>query len=643
MSRWISRKEKAPIVTFIASRSFAAKKSIFFLISTLLALLGTVHILVRTSTHGAALTGDGITYVSIAANVIAGDGLQDFRGERLLPWPPLFPLILAGIGLFSVEPMEASRFVNAVAFGLTILLSGLWLHRTLRSSILAAGASLMITTSYPLNHMASHILSEPTFVVFTLLALLGMDSFQNRTPWRPLVLASVFASLASVTRYAGISVILTGVALLLLRRGTPFLAKLRYTVAYGVMSSIPLGAVLARNWIFFGTPSRNISEPGRSLSDTLGGLLHIFEEGMIPTNFPDWTAYLLWAVAGLIILASAVVCVHPRNREAAKTFLNLGVAGTEITRVSSHQVKPNKPDNRSLRTQPSTRPTTPAPILPFAVFVLVYMVFMVTVAHQYLGKEISARYVMPIYVPMLFTGAFLLDRFLCLRTDGWLSAAKWFSSALMLIGCLANLGLSIKKNVVLNVQAMESGYHGRAYNTVYWDNSETVEYLKANPVATRIYANHYGLLHAKLALENGYHVIGKYLTLPGKMSRLIRKLDGTKEAYIVWFYGSPVNIAFGTDYNVPDVNVSNLCTIPGIETIVELSDGIIFRVNACCAGWNLRNERIGLSRDVPNGLGFQHPKRREDTLVESERKTGLNSCVSTSPYCRSIPADNLPF
>lgn len=57
---------------------------------------------------------------------------------------------------------------------------------------------------------------------------------------------------------------------------------------------------------------------------------------------------------------------------------------------------------------------------------------------------------------------------------------------------------------------MKSGYHGESYNTAYWDDSETIEYLKENLVATQIYANYYGLLHAKLAMKSGHHVIGKY-------------------------------------------------------------------------------------------------------------------------------------
>ena len=43
---------------------------------------------------------------------------------------PLFPYLLAGAGLVSgIEPVELARWINAAAFGATILCSGLWLAR----------------------------------------------------------------------------------------------------------------------------------------------------------------------------------------------------------------------------------------------------------------------------------------------------------------------------------------------------------------------------------------------------------------------------------------------------------------------------------------------------------------------------------
>ena len=93
-----------------------------------LAALGTAYVLVQTATYGAAVDSASVTYMSLAANLAAGEGWQDFRGYRLLPWPPLFPVPLAALGPAGIEPADAGRLLNASAFGLIILASGFWLR-----------------------------------------------------------------------------------------------------------------------------------------------------------------------------------------------------------------------------------------------------------------------------------------------------------------------------------------------------------------------------------------------------------------------------------------------------------------------------------------------------------------------------------
>lgn len=207
-----------------------------------LAVLGLMHILIRTSTYGAVLGGDGVGYVSIAENLIAGEGLQDFRGVKLLPWPPFFPLLLAALGLVGIEPLQAGRLVNAAAFGLIILLSGLYLRRTLMSPLFTVGTALVVMTSVPFTHFASHLMTETVFCLFTLLALMQLDAFLNRRPARSfLAWAAIFTALASVTRYAGIAVIMTGALLLLLHPQRSLIVRLKDVVVYGVISSMPVG------------------------------------------------------------------------------------------------------------------------------------------------------------------------------------------------------------------------------------------------------------------------------------------------------------------------------------------------------------------------------------------------------------------
>ncbi len=211
------------------------------------------------------------------------------------------------------------------------------------------------------------------------------------------------------------------------------------------------------------------------------------------------------------------------------------------------------------------------PALPFATFALAYLTFIVVVAPLQTSAPSYAWFLTPLYIPLLLVAAFLLDKFLCIRTEGWMSVVKWISTSLVLIGCLGNVGLSVQGNFNATVFALKSGYHGKTYNVPYWDDLETIRYLRANPVDTQVYGGRYALLHSLLALDTEVHVRGKYRTLPHTIQNVIGRLeDGPDEAHIVWLYDLSRDYIFGLD---------DLRALPGLEVVVELDDGVIFKFN----------------------------------------------------------------
>ena len=138
-------------------------------------------------------------------------------------------------------------------------------------------------------------MTEPLFVLFTLLALMQLAAFLNRrtdAPWW----AAVFTALAAITRYAGVVLIGVGVLVLL-------------PIVFGAVSSIPLAGVLTRNWAVSGTLTGPRTESGRSLSDLLSRVADVFQGWVIPPNTPDGLGYLLSIAAGLVVLAAGAVVV----------------------------------------------------------------------------------------------------------------------------------------------------------------------------------------------------------------------------------------------------------------------------------------------------------------------------------------------
>ena len=210
-------------------------------------------------------------------NFLAGEGWRDSAGGLMVGWPPLFPLLLAAGGWVGFEPLAAGRWINATAFGLTILVAGSWLRSNLQSRGLVLAATGAIAASVPLSELASSLVTEALFVLLTLLALIQLAAFLHRGGRMSLLLGAVCTALAALTRYPGMVLIGVGV-LLLVRRTPPLTARLKDVVAFGAISSLPLAGVLMHNWVIPGYLTGPRKGSGHSLSDSLSLVGKVFRE-----------------------------------------------------------------------------------------------------------------------------------------------------------------------------------------------------------------------------------------------------------------------------------------------------------------------------------------------------------------------------
>ncbi len=533
------------------------------LLIVVLAGLGTAHILVRTATYGAAIGTDSTIFLSTALNFLAGKGWRDFTGGLPVSWPPLFPLLLAALGWVGLEPLAAGRWINATAFGLTILAAGGWLRSHLRSQWLAVAATVAIAASLPLSHFASDFRTDSLFVLFTLLALIQLVSFLYRGGRTPLLWGAVCTALAALTRYPGVVLIGVGVLLLLVRRAPPLAARLKDAIVFGAVSSLPLALVLTRNWAVSGSWTGRIeySVSGQSLSDSLNQVADVFREWVMHQDAldglgyllwtatrlgtPDWFGGLLWATIGLVVVAMAMVVV---------------VSGRWARRTEGTEVR-ERIGQRALSA------------LSFGVFVVAYLVFMVAVVPFTVELGIDSRYVLPVYVPLLLVAVLLLDRFLSIKAAGRRAAAKWGLAALVLLAALAHTGFSAQKNLRLTAQALDTGYpDDEAYNIAAWQHSATLNYIRDHLSDSITYSNN----HYLVWFADRTAAIRTHRQLPFEIhqwTRFARKWSkrGEDEVYIVWIKDSHRSVYY--DYNDLDIRL-----LPGVEVVVESPDSVVLRV-----------------------------------------------------------------
>ena len=513
------------------------------LIILLLSVAGAAHILLRTAPYGAGLTADGTTFLSAGLNLAAGESLQHSRGAPLTDKPALFPLLMAFLSLFGVAAAEAGRWLNALAFGLVILTAGLWLRANLRSAVAAVAATGLLAVSVDFNHHFATLMSDPLFVLFTLLALLQLAAYRRveaegrRRQWRPLLLAAVLAGLAAVTRYPGVVLIGSGALLLLLPvGGWSRAARGWIALGFGLAAALPLAVNLSRNWLVSGTFTGPRTEKrGDAVGELLEQPIEALGQWLLPAAGPDWLTYGALAAAAAILAAA------------------IGILWT------------------------SRRPPGPAAggrggrrlIITLAIFAPSYLAFLAVVMPLfYVWGATDGRYLLPLYVPLLLAAALLLDQLLSSPLSGRLLTARRVLVGIIALGVLLNAGTALWVNFDRTARGLESGYIDRLYNTAYWSGSETLDYVQAAGAESKFISNNpYALWAADRAAPPG-----KYQTLSFDLADMAQRrgLD-TEGRPIVWFKESAEAAGFYR-YNEFDARA-----LPGVEVMADLADGVILR------------------------------------------------------------------
>ena len=205
-----------------------------------IALLGIGLALARQAAYGAGLSLDSLHYVSVARNLLAGDGFHIYTGQPLIVWPPLYPLLLAVAGLGMFDPLAIAGPLNAAIFGLTIFVAGQYLRRRLQSRFLAVWGCLAVALALPLVDAATWVLAGSLFILMATLALIWADKFLDDGKMWSLIGAAAFCALAWQTRYIGIAAPAAVGLLLLFQRGVYWPRKTRNIAVFSLIAAAPM-------------------------------------------------------------------------------------------------------------------------------------------------------------------------------------------------------------------------------------------------------------------------------------------------------------------------------------------------------------------------------------------------------------------
>lgn len=165
--------------------------------------------------------GDNAGYVTLAYALLTQGAYVELFDPAAAPhtkYPPVFPALLAMVVALGARSWAALKVVAAVSTVVAVGAAFLWAERRI-GPLAALGVAVATALSAGVVYYSHWILSDPTFLAFTLLALWTLDrADEDGAGWGWLAAGVAFTGLAYFTRSAGLPLAVALLVWLALRK-----------------------------------------------------------------------------------------------------------------------------------------------------------------------------------------------------------------------------------------------------------------------------------------------------------------------------------------------------------------------------------------------------------------------------------------
>jgi hypothetical protein len=257
-------------------------KTKYWVFLSSLAVIAIVLCSIATAKYGAGVSSDSTKYLSVAQNVLAGNGLYDHKGAPLLSWPPLYSILLAGLSLLTgLDVFVTGWYLNVFLLGLNVFLSGIIFHRVFSEKPLYAYlSSLFVFLSLSSLRIHATISSDPFYLTLTLGFLIAVDGYIRKQSYHSYAGMVIFSVLAPLHRYVGLAIAVTAGIVILVENRRSILTFLRDGFILGILSVLPIAWwLVVHNVMTYGSLWGLSSQPvdvGENISLAFTKMLHWF-------------------------------------------------------------------------------------------------------------------------------------------------------------------------------------------------------------------------------------------------------------------------------------------------------------------------------------------------------------------------------
>jgi hypothetical protein len=364
--------------------------------------------------------------------------------------------------------------------------------------------------------------TEPLFALLVILFMFDMSKFLKNGRFKSLVIAVVYAALACLQRYAGIAIVMAGVAMiLLLTPKTKWRDKLKCSTIFGAISCVPLGLWFLRNKLVAST----VAEYYLRLDTTFLQEIIKALDSLTPWFIPDKISLALRSVIIGALISVMVAAVFLRNRKFRKEQFG----DTMFVKAA-------------------------------VVLIVAYSVFVIT-ASVYANATADYRTFSPVYV---FIILFLLIGLEAVgKLLGTVFKKEW--AGLLVITALCGLWLVFYPLPLVRQQmAYYTAYGVPGYNSTVWRMSPLLNWVKMHPLDGQIFSNEPHPL-VLLAGVNAEITPTRRLGIED----FKKQLSSNKKNYLVWYYRY---------WRSHLCNFEELNSMIKLNLVAKLPDGAVYEI-----------------------------------------------------------------
>ncbi len=400
--------------------------------SILAALIGFFLIQIFSKYSGIGISPDSVTYLSAARHLVHGKGFISFDDLPVVDFPFAYPFFLSIISFFTrMDPLQFGALLNGFLFGILLYVSGgimngfnkpsVWYKRILLICILFSPA---------IQEVYSYLWSETIFLILILIFIISISNYlrQHTKGW--LLISILICSLACLTRYAGVFLIITGLCLIFFSGAFTWRKKILDCLLFGSISLSLLLINIIRNLkdtgLAMGPRPRN-DEGILKIMEYFGGVL-------CDWLLLDRKPLLAITLTFVLVILFAITIIFNKNSKKSKYGFEYVMAVTG----------------------------------------LIYCIFMIITSSYTRYEQFTNRLLSPIFIPLLWSFSSWIPGFINKKSV----KLKWVFGILFLLIVVWFLNIQLRADYEYYDGVKDAGIPG--YREDPFVQSEIVQFLEKN-------------------------------------------------------------------------------------------------------------------------------------------------------------------